>query len=296
MKTMNRWLIFSILLLPLAAAAAVAKLEFVPPARGAAPGVISEKITVQTQTADGQSETIGQTADATFKSSSPTGEFLNESGDPVKITWNSNWANRTFYYRDSNVGNYTLTITVVGRDGESSWTASQTITIGQAATPPPPSPDPEPEPPPTPSVVESPPPPPTTQPAQPESTNAVISRPIAPAPTSSLTVVVPAPLASSLNADASAAELTRLGNELALAAAKLQMAQKETPRETKLTTLAAPAESKVNAELAVTSTVENANLVAAAFIEIPKPPSFFQRLADIPRKIWKLVKNLFHRS
>ncbi|MBI2100472.1 MAG: hypothetical protein HYT47_00395 [Candidatus Vogelbacteria bacterium] len=296
---MKHRLIFSLLLLPLVVSAAVAKLEFVTPARTVSPGVLSEKITVQTQTADGQSETIGQTADVTFESSSPTGEFLNESGDPVRVTWNSNWANRTFYYRDSSAGNHTLTITVAVRDGGPSWTASQAITVGQTAVEPPPSPDPEPElPPPAPSIVEPPPSPPPAPLAQSLATTTVTTttnpRPASSTTASLLTIVTPpaaTPVpptpssAPSSNVDAYAAELTRLGNELARAAGQLQTAQNEKPPPVK-------SESKVTEPK--TPEIDNTNF--AAVIEIPKPPSFFERLAAVPRKIWQAIKSFFRRS
>ncbi|MBI2098018.1 MAG: hypothetical protein HYT46_03785 [Candidatus Vogelbacteria bacterium] len=273
-----------------AALAAIAKLEFVTPARVVAPGAISEKITIQTQTTDGQSETIGQTADVTFKSSSPTGEFLNESGDPVRATWNSNWANRTFYYRDSNVGNHTLTITVAMREGGPSWTTSQTIIVGQAVAEPPPDPEPEPPPP----VVE--PPPDLGRQASNGSlasnqsttlTAPVTTAPPAPASTSTLVASMVAPIPPAGPAtDVRAAELARLGNELALAAVKLQTAQTEKPR---------PAKSEPKTAEPKTLEIDQASL-AAAVIEIPKPPGFFERLLVLPRKIWQAIKGLFRRS
>lgn len=303
---MNRWLIFSLLVWPLAAAAAVEKLEFVTPAQTVAPGSVSEKITVQTQNAAGASETIGKTADVTFVSSSPTGEFLNESGDPVKTTWNSNWANRSFYYRDSSAGSSTLTVTVTMRDGGPSWTTNQIITIGQAVVEPlPPNPDPDPVPDPEPEspppAVESPPPPPTVNNQSPPlavspatSTMLSNSTTTAPAMLASVPAAAPVPVVPSAPAvPAYAAELARLSSELALAAAKLQTAQKGEQRETKA---AEPKTSKTAAlEPAATNAIAHDNLAAAAVIEILKPPSFFERLIAIPRRIWSAITNLFRR-
>ncbi len=283
-------LVFSFTFYVPAVLAAVAKLEFVTPARLVAPGAISEKLTASS------GEAVGETSDLFLTSSSPTGEFSSNNSNwqtVTKLTWNNNWANRSFYYRDSTSGAHTITVTLTTRATRNSWTANQTITVGQAVV----------EPPPTPPVVELPLSPPPS--VQPTSTVAINPRPVASAATSSFTVVTPsrpeaaaapvAPASSSTPsappllpagqvADARLAELTRLGNELALAAAKLQTAQKNRP----------PAAPKI---LEIDN-VDNANLAAALApsIEISKPPSFFQRLAAIPRKIWQLVKNLFRRS
>ncbi|MBI4136069.1 MAG: hypothetical protein HY481_00750 [Candidatus Vogelbacteria bacterium] len=298
-------LVFSFTFCVPAVLAAVAKLEFVTPARVAAPGALSESLTVQTQNSAGASEKITETADVTFISSSPTGEFLNDKGDPVRLVMASSTANRSFYYRDSTPGEHTLTVTVAGRSGSWSVAARQTITVGQVATEPPPSPDPEP--PPTPPVVESPPPDLGRQASNGSlasnqsttSTAPVTTAPPAPASTSTLVASMVAPIPPAGPAtDVRAAELARLGNELARTAAKLQTAQKEKPRETKATepkTLEID-HASLAAALVPSLPAGESGAVEGAVIEIPKPPSFLQRLAAIPRKIWQLVKNLFRRS
>ena len=108
----------------------IVRLKFVNSERVVATGALSEVLTVQTQNGGGEAEDISSTADVTFTSSSDTGEFLNQSGQPVSTVMAKNSANRNFYYRDSDDGEHTLTVTVTIRDGGESWTAEQDITIG----------------------------------------------------------------------------------------------------------------------------------------------------------------------
>lgn len=92
-----------------------------------APAATSGEITVSS------GEAVGETADLFLTSSSATGEFSSNASDwkPVpKMTWNTNWAKRTFYYRDAAAGNYTITATLTGRTSNQSFTATQPITVG----------------------------------------------------------------------------------------------------------------------------------------------------------------------
>lgn len=109
---------------PAISRAAVSQLVFTTDPRSVAPGVISDKLTVSS------GEVVGEISDLSLTSSSATGEFVNESGEAVRPTWNSNWANRTFYYRDSTAGAYTLTATLTTRTSQQSWSATQVITVG----------------------------------------------------------------------------------------------------------------------------------------------------------------------
>ena len=108
----------------------IVRLKFVNSERVVATGALSEVLTVQTQNGGGEAEDISSTADVIFTSSSDTGEFLNQSGQPVSTVMAKNSANRNFYYRDSDDGEHTLMVTVTIRDGGESWTAEQDITIG----------------------------------------------------------------------------------------------------------------------------------------------------------------------
>jgi hypothetical protein len=78
-------------------------------------------------------EAVGETSDLFLTSSSATGEFSssNTNWQPVsQMTWNSNWTNRTFYYRDTTEGAPTITAKLVTRTSQITLTATQVITIG----------------------------------------------------------------------------------------------------------------------------------------------------------------------
>ena len=117
-------------------AAAVGQLVFTTEPRVVAPGAISDVLTVQTQDSSGAVAKMEETGDVSFVSSSPTGEFVNVSGEPVSTTMSRNSANRNFYYRDSTAGMPTLTVTVTARTAGTVWLATQTITVGDAGPPP----------------------------------------------------------------------------------------------------------------------------------------------------------------
>ncbi len=126
-KIFYGWFVALALFAALAANAAVSGLSFSSEAQTLAPNDFSEKITVTT------GEAPGTTGDLTLSSSSATGEFSSSNTNwqaTSQLTWNSNWANRSFYYRDSTVGTHTLTATLTVRDGGPSWSANQSITIG----------------------------------------------------------------------------------------------------------------------------------------------------------------------
>lgn len=117
--------------------AEVSQFVFTNESRTATPGAISEPLTIQSQNSGGVQESVLETTDLVFQSSSPTGEFLNSSGNPVSTTMSKNTANRTFYYRDSGVGSHTITVTATGRESQKSFKATQVIMVGtgQAAIP-----------------------------------------------------------------------------------------------------------------------------------------------------------------
>ena len=106
---------------------AITGLVFTTEPQTIAVAAVSAKLTVSS------GEAPGETADLFFISSSATGEFSSNAGDwqPVaKVTWNSNWANRSFYYRDQTAGEHTLTVTLIGRTSNDSWSATQAIIVG----------------------------------------------------------------------------------------------------------------------------------------------------------------------
>lgn len=110
-------------------ASGVEKIVFTTSAQTIKPGELSTAIKVQFQDSSNEAQSFGVTSKMVFESSSDTGEFLNESGNPVSATINSNWTGRTFYYRDSTEGNFLITVNVDGKD----LSASQKITISSGA-------------------------------------------------------------------------------------------------------------------------------------------------------------------
>ncbi|MEK7208738.1 MAG: PKD domain-containing protein [Patescibacteria group bacterium] len=109
---------------------AVAGIVFTTEPQTIAPDAVSAKLTISS------GEAPGETADLFLVSSSATGEFSSSASDwkPVaKLTWNSNWGNRSFYYRDSIAGNHTLTATLTGRTSGNSWPVTQIIIVSTAA-------------------------------------------------------------------------------------------------------------------------------------------------------------------
>jgi hypothetical protein len=58
-----------------------------------------------------------------------------------KLTINSNWTNKNFYYKDSVAGNYLITVKIIPvscsslTDEEAQWTVSQNITVSESAAP-----------------------------------------------------------------------------------------------------------------------------------------------------------------
>ncbi len=118
-----------LLLLPLFVSAQVSKISFTTVEQNIKPNTLSEAITIQTQDSNGDSLQTTETLDLEFLSTSATGEFLNSSGNAATKTMNTNTANRTFYYRDSSQGTFTLTVNATGRVSGEQWTVSQKITV-----------------------------------------------------------------------------------------------------------------------------------------------------------------------
>ncbi len=108
----------------------VAKIVFTTESRTADVGALSEAITIQAQNSSGSEEKLDSTADVIFTTTSATGEFLGSTGKAVTKTMNSGSANKTFYYKDSTEGAFTLTVQVVPRTGGAGWSASQIVYIG----------------------------------------------------------------------------------------------------------------------------------------------------------------------
>ncbi len=112
--------------------AAPARVVFLTEPLRVEPGELSETLTIQTQTDDGEPVKVDETFDLEFVSTSATGEFLNSEGEPVSLVMSRNSSNRNFYYRDSASGSVTLVVTLTGRTSGVVLETSQAIGVGQA--------------------------------------------------------------------------------------------------------------------------------------------------------------------
>ena len=113
-----------------AATANITKLAVTTSQQSIFAGDVSAAITVQTQNSGSTAEQLDTSGTALdLSSTSTTGEFSSSATTwtPVtSITMNSGTANRTFYYKDTTPGTYTITVTAEGQ----TWiAATQTITI-----------------------------------------------------------------------------------------------------------------------------------------------------------------------
>jgi hypothetical protein len=116
------------------AAADVSFIAFTTEPQSINPNELSDPITIQTQDANGNSFQTSETIDLVFESSSPTGEFLGSTGKAAQKFIRRNTANKTFYYRDSAEGSFTLSISARGRDSLKEWSPSQPITVSGIET------------------------------------------------------------------------------------------------------------------------------------------------------------------
>ena len=127
---MKRIFLALLLFLPTYIFAEVNQFVFITDIQSISPNVISKDIKVQSQDSSGTEENVTETFDIVFTSSSLTGKFLNSSGNAVSKTMSKNTSNRTFYYRDSSLGEHTLTLDFTGRDSQKKFTSSQKIIVG----------------------------------------------------------------------------------------------------------------------------------------------------------------------
>ncbi len=110
-------------------ASGVERIVFVTEAQAIKPNVVSEPIKVEFQDISHNPQSFGQTSKLVLKSSSPTGTFVSESGNPISATINSNWTSRTFYYKDSSEGTFIISAGVEGTSLE----AEQKISVTSGA-------------------------------------------------------------------------------------------------------------------------------------------------------------------
>ncbi len=126
-------LVFISFLTPAFSHAQVSQFRFTTELQTIKPGEISLPLTIQAQDSSGNSEPTPETIDLTFISSSATGEFLGASGNEATKTMNTNTANRTFYYRDSATGTFSITVNGTGRTSGQNWSATQAITVSSSS-------------------------------------------------------------------------------------------------------------------------------------------------------------------
>ena len=115
-------------------AAGVEKIVFTTDAQSIKPNELSGAITIQTQDSAGNLFQTPETLDIQFISTSPMGEFLGSTGNSATTYMSKNTANKTFYYRDSAEGTFTITINIRGRDTGIELDASQQITVSSGAS------------------------------------------------------------------------------------------------------------------------------------------------------------------
>ncbi len=143
MKTFNKRKIFFFkflilvilsLVFPVISFAQISKIVFTTEPQIVKPNEVSGKITIQSQDVGGNSFKTPETLDLEFISTSATGEFLNSTGNSVTTYMSKNTANRSFYYRDSILGNFTITINAKGRESGKKWSANQIITVSDSSS------------------------------------------------------------------------------------------------------------------------------------------------------------------
>jgi len=115
-------------------AAGVEKIVFTTDHQSIKPNIISLPITIQTQDLGGNLFQTPETIDLEFVSTSATGEFLGSTGNPVADYMSKNTANKTFYYKDSSEGNFTITINAKGRETLVEWSTSQQVIVSSGAS------------------------------------------------------------------------------------------------------------------------------------------------------------------
>lgn len=142
----------AVFIFPSIASGEVSKFVFPTDSQTIKPGVVSEKITISAQDSSGNPADVPQTACVNLKTTSSSGVFSssNTNWSAIdKLTMSKNSANRSFYYKDSAVGSYTLTAQVALRpdtvtdactkwpleEWNIKWTATQNINISNSNAP-----------------------------------------------------------------------------------------------------------------------------------------------------------------
>src|SRR3989344_8207389 len=136
--------LWALLTLPAFTHAEISKLIFINEPVSVATSELSDKLWVQLQDSSGiHVDGAGQTLDVFFTSSSPTGEFfLFSSGNSLfsdgvyKSSIARNGYNKEFLYKDTNIGQHTITVNAQSRPETSvqvNVSAQQLITVGSGS-------------------------------------------------------------------------------------------------------------------------------------------------------------------
>jgi hypothetical protein len=122
------------LVFPAISFAEISQIVFTTDSQNIQPNILSLPITIQVQDSKGVSSPTPETMDVQFVSTSATGKFLNSSGNPATTYISKNTANKSFYYKDSTEGTFTITINIRGRDSGIELDASQNIEVSSGAS------------------------------------------------------------------------------------------------------------------------------------------------------------------
>ena len=122
------------LVFPTVSFAEVSKIIFTTDAQSIKPNTLSGPLTIQIQDSSGGIYQTPETLDIQFISTSATGEFLGSTGNPATVYMSKNTANKTFYYKDSKEGTFTVTLNIRGRDSGVELTSNQQIIVSAGAS------------------------------------------------------------------------------------------------------------------------------------------------------------------
>lgn len=139
MKKYFTYLLIALFILPTTSFAEVSEILFITEEQSIKTGTPSSVITVKFQNSSGEVGSMGETSDLFLESSSGTGEFSSnaENWESIeKLTVNSNWTSRSFYYRDSSEGVFTISARLASRsESGREFNTTQSITISTEGAP-----------------------------------------------------------------------------------------------------------------------------------------------------------------
>lgn len=119
------------LVIPLSVEANIKEVVFVNEPQSIMQNRLSRPFTLELHDNSGLRTPAGEPLDLFLVSSSPTGEFSSSpNGKKVKaLVVNSSFSRRTFYYQDSTVGEYLITVRLKSRSSGALWAAVQEVHV-----------------------------------------------------------------------------------------------------------------------------------------------------------------------